>query len=79
MQKFTKDGEFIAQFGGFGDGDGEFNAPWGVACDDDSNVYVADHKNHRVQEFDTGGEFVMSFGSYGRGRGQLNRPQRCRG
>jgi sugar lactone lactonase YvrE len=37
-------------------------------------VYVADHKNHRVQQFTSDGAFVRQFGSYGTGKGQLNRP-----
>ena len=37
-------------------------------------MYVADHKNHRVQKFTPDGEFMMQFGSYGTGKGQLNRP-----
>lgn len=74
IRKFTRDGEYILEFGTFGNGDGELNSPWGIAVDREGCVYVADHKNHRVQKFDAYGEFVATFGSYGRGRGQLNRP-----
>ena len=37
-------------------------------------MYVADHRNHRVQKFTSGGEYLASFGSYGTGNGQLNLP-----
>ena len=37
-------------------------------------MYVADHKNHRVQEFTPDGEFISQFGSYGTGKRQLHRP-----
>ena len=37
-------------------------------------MYVADHKNHRVQKLDADGNYVMSFGSFGTGNDQLNRP-----
>src|SRR5262249_48042269 len=42
--------------------------------DEQSQVYVADHKNHRVQKFTSDGEFISQFGSYGTGKRQLNRP-----
>ena len=65
MQKFTKDGEFLATWGSFGSAPGQFNAPWGLTIDQQGHVYVADHKNHRVQEFTPDGEFISQFGSYG--------------
>ena len=74
VQKFTKEGEHISQFGRHGSAWGELDTPWGLAVDGEGCVYVADHKNHRVQKFNADGEFVGAFGSYGAGRGQLNRP-----
>jgi DNA-binding beta-propeller fold protein YncE len=53
---------------------GEFNAPWGITLDQQGHVYVADHKNHRVQKFTADGKFLAQFGSYGTRKGQLNRP-----
>ena len=51
VQKFTKDGEFLATWGSLGSAEGQFNAPWGITIDQQGDVYVADHKNHRVQKF----------------------------
>ena len=46
----------------------------GACLDGDNNVYIADHKNHRVQKFTSEGEYLMSFGTEGVGRGELTRP-----
>src|SRR5437867_2497324 len=74
VQKFTKDGEFLSQWGSLGSAEGQFNSPWGLTVDQEGDVYVADHKNHRVQKFTADGTFVTQFGRYGTGKGQLNRP-----
>ena len=74
MQKFIKDGKYLATWGRLGSGDGELNSPWGITTDDQGYVYVADFKNHRAQKFTPEGEYVASFGGYGTGPGQLNRP-----
>jgi DNA-binding beta-propeller fold protein YncE len=74
VQKLTKDGKFLLSWGKLGNGEGEFDSPWGITLDQAGNVYVADHKNHRVQKFSPDGHFLSQFGSYGTGRGELNRP-----
>ena len=45
-------------FGSRGSGDGQFHYPWDLTLDDDGNIYVADHYNHRVQKFDSSGNFL---------------------
>ncbi len=42
---------FVTQWGGPGTGNGEFNAPVGVAVDAWGNVYVSDSGNNRIQKF----------------------------
>lgn len=44
---------------------GEFDTPWGLACDATGNVYVADTKNNRIQRFLKDGTYVDSWGAYG--------------
>jgi YVTN family beta-propeller protein len=51
--------------GALGNGDGEFNAPSGVALGPDAQVYVADTGNNRVQALDAGGKFVRRWGHSG--------------
>ena len=65
---------FLLEFGTFGMGDGQLNAPAGVAVDSAGNVYVADQYNHRIQKFDGNGNFMTKWGMRGSGDGQFNYP-----
>ena len=51
IEKFDREGNFITQWGGFGNGDGQFNFPYGVAVDAKGSVFVIDSGNTRVQQF----------------------------
>ena len=62
--------DLIAQWGGFGTGDGQFNQPEGVALSN-GFVYVADELNRRMQKFTTLGGFVLKWGTPGSGNGQF--------
>src|SRR5579862_3975681 len=54
---------------------GDFGRPAGVAVDKDSNVYVADTLNNRIEVFDGDGNFVSTFGKAGDGPGYFSRPK----
>ncbi len=54
---------------------GEFSKPTGVAVDKDSNVYVADTWNNRIETFDADGNFIRTFGRAGDGPGYFARPK----
>ena len=56
-------------------GPGEFSAPTNVAVDADSNVYVTDTLNSRVEMFDSDGNFISTFGKAGDGPGYFFRPK----
>ncbi len=74
IQKFTKDGQFLAKWGGFGSGDGQFNLPWGISIDPHGFIWVADWRNDRVQKFTSDGQFVAKYGRSGDGDGEFSRP-----
>ena len=51
IQKFAADGAFLAAWGSYGTGNGQFAGPTGVATDSSGHVYVADQNNDRIQKF----------------------------
>ena len=55
VQKFTEDGDFVLEFGTFGDGEWQFERPSGVAWHD-GRVYVSDAMAGRVLVFSDRGE-----------------------
>lgn len=61
VQVFDGEGNFIAQFGKSGSGEGEFNEPVGIAIDQAGSIYVADTWNQRIQVFDSTFKFVRAW------------------
>lgn len=61
-------------FGEEGGEDGQLCRPWGVCCDLDGNIIVADRSNNRVQIFRPDGTFYHKFGEQGSEAGQFDRP-----
>ncbi len=59
---FDKSDKFVRKFARPGEGPGEVNYPFGVAPDNNGNVWVADSNNGRIHEFDARGRLIMSFG-----------------
>ncbi|CAF1661252.1 unnamed protein product, partial [Adineta ricciae] len=62
------------EIGGEGDQDGKLCRPWGVCCDNQSNIVVADRSNNRIQIFTKYGQFLRKFGAQGNRPGQFDRP-----
>jgi sugar lactone lactonase YvrE len=54
---------------------GDFSKPIGVAVDKDSNLYVTDTWNNRVEVFDADGTFLRAFGKAGDAPGYFARPK----
>ena len=75
IQKFAASGNFVAAFGSFGTGDGQFISPRDVVPDGAGHIYVADTDFHRIQKLDaTTGDFISSFGGLGFGDGKFDYP-----
>ena len=72
---FDLRGNFIAQFGRRGRGDGEFNYPSSVAIDSEGKIYIADSLNFRIQVFDRANKFLLSIGYAGDSSGSFSRPK----
>jgi peptidylamidoglycolate lyase len=56
--KFSKNGEYLFEWGKKGDAPSEFNTPHAVDLDKKENVYVADRENNRIQKFGPKGNFI---------------------
>ena len=54
--------------------DGGFNRPFGVDCQSNGDIAVADSFNHRVQLFDSAGRYLHKFGTKGDQDDQFNSP-----
>lgn len=75
VSKLNRGGEVVKTIGGTrGTGNGQFYGPWGLALDEDDNLYVVDAGNDRIQVFDKYGNFLRKWGSTGAGDGQFNLP-----
>lgn len=66
--------EYITEFGGYGEGPGQFIWPMSIALDSETNVYVSDEYLHRITIFDKDGNYVGHWGTHGSGDGELDRP-----
>lgn len=71
IQKFDKNGNFIAKWGANGGdgsggfGNGEFRFPESIVIDGSDNVYVGEADNNRVQKLDSDGNFIAKWGANG--------------
>ena len=74
IEKFDNNGNFLFTFGTKGSGDGQFNAPIGIAINSES-IYVVDNAKNEIQKFDSTGKFVTRWGGQGTDHGQFLLPQ----
>ena len=75
VQVFSEDGTAVRRIGSKGNGNGQFECPWGLLLVGD-RLYVSDYHLHRVQYFSaTTGQYIGQFGSIGSGNGQLSSPR----
>lgn len=66
ISKFSADGTFLMSWGEFGEGEGNFRTPHGLAFDSQGRLFVADRGNNRVQLFDQEGNFLEAWPQFGR-------------
>ena len=75
VQVFSEDGTAVRRIGSKGNGNGQFEYPWGLLLVGD-RLYVSDYILHRVQYFSaTTGQYIGQFGSNGNGNGQFSSPR----
>ncbi len=76
VQKFTAEGQFITQWGYFGQGESgaAFWGPRDILVSPDGRVFVSDTGNKRIAVFDPDGNFITQFGSPGLLKGQFDEP-----
>ncbi len=76
IQVFDAEGNFLTQWGAFGQGGNPYDL-WGprdVVVDRDGYVIVSDTGNKRLLVFTPDGQFVEQIGGGGTGPGQFNEP-----
>jgi len=76
VQKFTAAGEFITQWGSFGQAEtnAAFWGPRDIVVGSDGRVFITDTGNKRIAVFDGDGNFITEFGEVGMLEGQLDEP-----
>ncbi|XP_070577489.1 E3 ubiquitin-protein ligase TRIM71-like [Ptychodera flava] len=72
--KYTTEGEYTAEVGGYGKGYGQFNEPYSVAVNSVNQVIASDFHNHRVQVFNSELKFLYTVGTAESSLGPLRNP-----
>jgi DNA-binding beta-propeller fold protein YncE len=63
--KFSRDGQYLLEWGVKGTGPGEFMLPHGVVLDAQGRVYIADRETRRIEIFDANGKFLTQWTDIG--------------
>lgn len=67
--KLSSDGQFIKEWGGTGEADGQFRDPHALAMDSQGRLFVGDRANNRIQIFDQDGNHLATWTQFGRPSG----------
>ncbi|XP_013409980.1 E3 ubiquitin-protein ligase TRIM71 [Lingula anatina] len=73
-RNYSSIGQMLFCFGGEGEEEGQLCRPWGICCDREGYIFIADRSNNRVQIFNPDGSFSRKFGTPGSRNGQFDRP-----
>jgi len=76
VKKYSLQGELLSIIGCYGNKNGQFNKPKGMAFNNNKLLYVVDGYNYRVQVFQQDDTFTFSFGNRGINPGQFYFPVR---
>ena len=76
VKKYSLQGELLSVIGCYGNKNGQFNHPKGLAFNYQKLLYVVDRRNYRVQVFQQDDTFSFSFGNGGSNPGQFQCPVR---
>jgi sugar lactone lactonase YvrE len=69
LVRYTKEGKFVAEYGRFGSGPGEFMGAHALAFDSQGRLFVADRSNNRIQVLDREMKFLDDWRHFGRPSG----------
>jgi hypothetical protein len=61
VYKFSSTGQKLANIGGSGFGNNEFNMPQSVDATNGLDVYISDYQNNRLQRFDINLSYIATF------------------
>lgn len=75
IMKLDSEGNFVAGFGTYGTGEGQFSMPYGIEVDNFGNMYISELNNHRIQKLGSTGEFIEMWDEYGEGDGEFAFPR----
>jgi streptogramin lyase len=64
--EYTADGKRLRQWGGPGDGRGEFHLPHAIQIAANGTIFIADRENGRIEKFDLNGNYVGQIAGLGR-------------
>jgi sugar lactone lactonase YvrE len=67
--KFSADGTYLKEWGGFGALPGQLNRPHTIAVDSQGRLFVGDRSNNRIQIFDQDGKFLDQWTQFSRPSG----------
>ena len=76
VKKYSLQGELLSVIGCYGNKNGQFDHPRGLAFNNNKFLYVVDGDNCRVQVFQQDDTFAFSFGNRGNNPGQFQDPAR---
>ena len=76
VKKYSLQGELLSVIGCYGNKNGHFSIPKGLAFNKNKVLYVVDTYNYRVQAFQQDNKFAFSFGNRGVNPGQFQYPVR---